>query len=134
MSVQIPESARDLLERPIIAVLVTVMPDGQPQVTPVWFDYDGHNLRVNTAEGRQKARNMSQNSKVTVLLLDPQNPYHWLEWRGHVAETHDETHGGRDHINTLSARYTGNPVFQGRGGSNERRIQYIIAPDRINAQ
>jgi|SRR5579859_3443709 len=133
MPVEIPDNARDLLERPIVAVLVTVMPDGQPQANPVWFDFDGQYLRVNTAEGRQKAKNMARNSKVTILILDPQNGYHWLEWRGHIVQVNDETHGGRDHINALSQRYRGEPVYKGMV-PNENRIQYLIAADRIRVQ
>ncbi|MEP7286667.1 MAG: PPOX class F420-dependent oxidoreductase [Chloroflexota bacterium] len=133
MSVQIPESATDLLESPLVCTVTTVMPNGQPQVTAVWFDFDGANIRINTAEGRQKARNLKLNSKVTVFILDPQNAYHFVEWRGHVAEIKSEEEGGRDHINALSLRYRGTPVYKGQV-ENERRIMYVIDPDKIRAQ
>ena len=133
MTVSIPEQAKDLLERPLICTVATVMPDGQPQVTAVWFDFDGQNLRINTAEGRQKARNMQVNSKVTVFILDPQNPFHFIEWRGHVAEIKNEENGGRDHINGLSKRYRNDPVYKGQV-EGERRILYIIPADKINAR
>ncbi len=133
MSVQVPEIARDLLDRPLTCVLVTMMPDGQPQATPVWFDFDGENIRINTALGRQKARNMTVGSKVTISIIDPENDGHWLEWRGHVAETKDEAHGAREHMNGLSMRYRGEPVFV-TDAKNELRQMYLIAGDKINAQ
>ncbi len=133
MTVSIPEAAKDLLEKPIICTVATVMPDGQPQVTAVWFDFDGEYIRLNTAEGRQKARNMKLNSKVTVFILDPQNGYHLLEWRGHVAQIKTEHEGGRDHINQLSLKYRGNPVYKGMV-ENEKRIMYYIAADKVRGQ
>jgi PPOX class probable F420-dependent enzyme len=133
MSVTIPEAALALLNRPLICVVITVMPDGQPQATPVWFDFDGTNIRFNTAEGRQKARNAVKNSKVTVSIVDPQNPSHWLEWRGHVAEVLDEAHGSRDHMNALAKRYTGKDVYES-ANPDEKRLQIVIAADKINAQ
>jgi len=132
MAAEIPEKALDLLQKPIVCVLITVMPDGQPQATPVWFDFDGTHIRVNTADGRQKARNMERNSKVTVSIVDPQNGYHWLEWRGHVADIKDESQGARDHINSLSKRYLGRDVYEGQS-PDEHRQMYVIEADKINA-
>jgi PPOX class probable F420-dependent enzyme len=132
-AVTISEAARDLLERPLICTVATVMPDGQPHLTAVWYDFDGENIRINTAEGRQKARNLKRNAKVTIFILDPQNAYHWLEWRGHVSEVKNEEEGGREHINGLSRRYRGDPVYKGVV-PNERRITYVIAADKIRAQ
>jgi len=132
MTTPIPDTAHDLLSRPITAGLITVMPDGQPQATPVWFDFDGENIRVNTAEGRQKTRNMARDSKVTLLIIDPQNPFHWLEWRGHVAEICDAENGAVEHIRVLSNRYTGSADYQ--IAPDEQRVMVIIAADKINAQ
>jgi PPOX class probable F420-dependent enzyme len=132
MPAVIPDTVRDLLERPIVAAAVTVMTDGQPQATPVWFDHDGTYFRINTAEGRQKARNLARNSKVTLLVIDPQNPFHWIEVRGHVAQVNDEEHGGRAHINALSLKYRGDPDYKGMV-PGERRLQYLIEADKINA-
>jgi len=132
MAIQLPDNAHDLLSRPIVAALITVMPDGQPQATPVWFDFDGENIRVNTAEGRQKARNMSRDSKVTVFLLDPQNPYHWLEWRGHVVDVREASQGAIEHMGLLSMRYTGSPEY--KLDPEEKRLMYVIAADKINAR
>ena len=81
------------------------MPNGQPQATPVWVDYDGEFVRVNSARGRQKDRNMERNPHVTVLAIDPDNPYRWMEIRGIVEHISEE--GGLDHINKLSKKYRG---------------------------
>ncbi len=133
MAVPVPENVRDLLDRPLTCALITVMPDGQPQATPVWYDFDGANVRVNTAEGRQKARNMQRDSKVTVSIIDPQNPFHWIEIRGHIADIKDEANGARDHINGLSARYGQGPVYKGQQ-PNEVRNLYVIEPDKVNGR
>jgi len=132
MAVQIPDSQRDLFERPLLCTLTTINPDGQPHSVPVWCDFDGTNVRVNAPGMTRKARNMKKGSKVTVTVLDPQNGGHWIEVMGHVIEIRDESHGARDHINSLSKRYTGNPVYQGQGRSNETRIMYLIEPDKVH--
>ncbi len=128
----IPDSHKDLLERPVIVSLATVLPDGQPQVTPVWVDYDGEFLRVNSAAGRQKDRNMRRNRKVTIMALDPDNGYRWLEVRGEVVEI-DES-AGLEHIHRLSAKYRNQPDYyasmpQMRG--KEQRVMYKIRPIKV---
>jgi PPOX class probable F420-dependent enzyme len=131
----IPASTHDLFERPLLCALSTTNPDGQPHTVPVWVDYDGTYVRVNCPASTRKARNMKQGTKVTLMVLDPQNAGHWIEVQGHVTEIKDEAHGARDHINALSQKYTGNPVYQGRGGStNENRLMYYIAPDKTNGR
>jgi PPOX class probable F420-dependent enzyme len=135
MSVSIPDSYKDLLEGPVVVVLVTVMPDGQPQATPVWCNTDGTHVLINTARGRQKDRNLRANPKATVLAIDPKNPYRWMEIRGLVTEITEE--GALDHINALSKLYTGSGDFyaqnpQARG--QETRVTYQITPVRITAR
>lgn len=132
MSAIIPEQFRDLLERPIIVTLVTIMPDGQPQASPVWFSYDGEHIWVNTARGRQKDKNMTERPRVTLLSVDPENPYRYLEVRG-VIDGVDEA-AGLDHINALSQRYRGiadyyssNPQMRGK----EQRVVYKVRPTRV---
>jgi PPOX class probable F420-dependent enzyme len=134
MAVQIPDSTRDLFERPILCALSTINPDGQPHIVPVWCDFDGTYVRVNSPAASRKARNMSVGTKVTALLIDPQQFYHWIEVMGHVIEIRDEQHGARDHINSLSQKYTGNAVYQGYGNSNIDRMMYIIEPDKVNGR
>jgi PPOX class probable F420-dependent enzyme len=135
MTAKIPLEYRDLLEGPVVVSLVTIMPDGQPQATPIWCDYDGEHVIVNTARGRQKDRNMTANPNVVVLAIDPQNPYRWIEVRCTVASSSEE--GAIDVINGLSKLYRGNedyyasmPDLRGK----ETRVTYKIRPDRINAR
>ena len=105
MATAIPEKFSDLLQKKAFANLATLMPDGEPQVTPVWFDYDGQNIRVNTAKGRQKDRNMRRDPRVSLAIMDPENPYRYLEIRGTVA---DITQDGADaHIDSLAKKYLG---------------------------
>jgi PPOX class probable F420-dependent enzyme len=132
MPVTIPDDYRDLLERPIVVTLVTLMPDNQPQASPVWVSYDGEHVWINTARNRQKDRNMAARPQVTVVSVDPKNPYRYLEVRGVVDETTEE--GAVDHINSLSARYrgvedyyAGNPAQRGK----ETRVIYKIKPTRV---
>ncbi len=127
----IPDKLRDLFEKPIAAGLATLMPNGQPQVTPVWVDYDGEYVRVNTARGRQKDRNMGKRAKVTLLLIDPSNMYHWAEVRGHIAEVTEQ--GAEAHIDSLSKKYTGNPKYKKQNPA-EVRVMYKIMPDKVNGQ
>lgn len=133
MAAAIPDNFRDLFEKPVVVSVATVMPNGQPQVTPVWIDLEGGNLRVNTARGRQKDKNMTPGAKVTVLAIDPQNPYRWIEVRGTVV---DETEvGAVDHINLLSAKYRGNPDYYSaypERRTQETRVIYRIEPTRVN--
>jgi len=84
MAEQIPVDALDLFEKPALANLATVMPDGTPHLTPVWVDYDGTHILINTVRGRRKERNMHQRPQVGLTIVDPANPWHWLSIRGHV--------------------------------------------------
>src|SRR5207253_4300596 len=81
----IPPEFLDLVTtKKAFANLATVMPNGSPQVTPVWFDFDGKYLRVNSARGRVKDKNMRHDPRVALSILDPDNPYRHLEIRGRV--------------------------------------------------
>ena len=105
MSNTIPENMRDLFVKKALAHLATLMPDGSPQVTPVWCDFDGRYVRVNTAIGRQKDKNLVRDGRVALSITDPDNPYRYLEVRGRVIE---RTQTGADaHIDSLSQKYLG---------------------------
>jgi len=126
---QIPDAYKDLFDRPILIALATVQPDGQPQVTPVWGDYaDGH-VRVNTAAGRQKYRNLKERPQVTVLVVDPDNGQRYIEVRGKVAEVIEDD---PSLINKLSNDYIGTdyPWFQ----EGEVRVTFLIEPEKVVAQ
>ena len=133
MPAEIPASVLDLLgERPLVCALCTINPDGQPHTVPVWFDYDGTNIRVNSPDSARKARNMNVGTKVTVLVIDPQNDYHWVEIMGHVATIHTEAEGGRAHINALSKKYRGDPEYKSWDGRSDNRVMYVIECDKVH--
>lgn len=132
MSLPIPENFHDLFNRPILAAFTTINPDGQPHTVPVWIDYDGEYARVNSPARTKKARNVQANSKVSLLIIDPENRYHWIEIQGTIGEVRDEAHGARDHINKLSEKYTENPVYQGFGPGSQDRLMYVIEATKIN--
>lgn len=129
MTDPIPDDKRDLLDGPVVVTLVTLLPDGQPQATPVWCSYDGTHILVNSAKGRRKDRNMRTDPRVTIMALDPANPYRYLEVRGVVVEITED--GALEHINALSKQYFGREDFF--NGDEERRrsetrVIYKIKP------
>lgn len=130
MPQQIPKEYRDLLERPAFAHLATIMPDGSPQVTPVWCDFDGTYVIVNSAKGRVKDRNMRANPHVALSIMDPENPYRYLEVRGRVAEI-TET-GAEAHIDKMAKKYLGLDAFANKK-PDETRVMYKIAPERFSS-
>ena len=98
---EVAEKYSDLLsQKKAFATLATLMPDGSPQVTPVWFDYQNGVLRVNTAKGRTKARNLKPGVPVAVAIMDPDNPYRYVQVRGRVARVAEE--GADAHIDQLA--------------------------------
>ena len=134
MSLPIPEKFHDLFSRPLLCVLTTVNPNGQPHSVPVWCDFDGERVRVNAPAATKKARNLKVNPKLSLLVMDPQNAGHWIEIQGHIGELIDEAHGARDHINKLSKKYTGNAVYQAYGASGIGRQMYVIEALKINGR
>lgn len=121
----IPESFQDLLRDDVkaFAFLGTIMPDGSPQVTPVWFNVEGDYLLVNSAEGRQKDRNMRARPKVAVTIMDPKHPYRYLQVRGKVVEI--DAARGAAHIHQLSHKYRGHDYDIPPG---MQRVTYKILP------
>ena len=129
MSQVIPEKYADLFQKKAFANLATVMPDGTPQVTPVWVDFDGKHVIVNSARGRRKDKNMNQNSSVALSIMDPDNPYRYLEVRGRVAEITEE--GADQHIDKMAKKYMGVDKYPYRQ-SGEVRVMYKIEPKRTS--
>lgn len=126
----IPDSHKVLFEKPIVANLATTMPSGLVQVNPVWVDYDGTYVRFNSAQGRQKDKNVKKNGVATLLLIDPENDYFWVEIRGRVVDiTHE---GADDHIDSLAKKYTGREKYPWRR-PGEVRLTYKVQPERVNA-
>jgi PPOX class probable F420-dependent enzyme len=122
----IPAAFHDLLtDKKAFANLATIMPDGSPQVTPVWFDFTNGRIRVNTAKGRTKARNMAEGSRVALAILDPDNAYRYLQIRGKVV--HVTEAGAAAHIDSLAKKYLGKDVYPWHS-PNEVRVIYEIEP------
>ena len=120
----------DLFQKKAFANLSTLMPDGSPQVTPVWIDYDGKHLLFNSALGRVKDKNVRRDPRVSVSIQDPDNPYRYLEIRGRVVEITQS--GADEHINKLAQKYLGQAVYPYRQ-PGEVRVLYKIEPVKFNS-
>lgn len=110
MTTPIPESHLDLLTRPIHGVLTTLMPDGQPQSSLVWCDYDGECACVNTSRERQKGQNLRADPRVTLLVVDPEDTARYLEIRGEAELVED---GALAHLDAVTRAYTRHPCYYG---------------------
>jgi PPOX class probable F420-dependent enzyme len=128
MATTIPEKYRDLFTKQAFAHLGTLMPDGSPQVTPVWVDYDGNHIRVNTAKGRIKDKNMRRNKKVALSITDPENPYRHVAVQGVVDDITEQ--GADAHIDSLAKKYLGKDKYPFRQ-PGEVRVIYKIRPEKI---
>lgn len=134
MSATIPESHRELLAGPVVVTLVTLMPDGQPQATPVWCKLEGDEILVNSQPGRRKDLNIRANNKVTVMALDPRDPYRYVEVRGEVTHINEDDEAL---IDELARLYTGAESYFGDFASDRersRRVTYRITARRVLTQ
>ncbi len=122
----IPATHRDILDKRSFAHVATVNEQGIPQVTPVWIDYDGNYVLMNSAKGRKKDRNMRSQPVIAMSIQDPDNPYRYLGLQGKITEITEE--GGYDHINKLSHKYNGKDYPKNPG---EVRVIYKIEPTRV---
>src|SRR5271155_1474839 len=128
----IPNEFLDLLQqKKAFPSLATIMPDGSPQVTPVWFDYEGGAIRVNTAKGRVKARNMKEGAPVALSIMDPDNPYRYIQIRGRVGHVAEE--GASAHIDSLAKKYLGKDKYPW-AQPGQVRITFEIQPTAVQAQ
>lgn len=123
----LPEDYLDLLIKPNFANIATVKPDGSPHVTPVWIDYDEETNKVliNTAKGRVKHRNMEHNPKVSLSIMDKENPYRYLMIEGKVEKITED--GAVDHINSLAKKYMGKDEYPKPEG--QVRLKIVIDPE-----
>ena len=128
---QLPDKFQDLVgpEKKAIAALGLVLKDGTPQVTPMWFDYDGTHFIFNTARGRVKDRIMHRHPSVAFAIQDPQNPYRYVQVRGRVVEETEE--GAYEQICKLNQKYQGNPNYPRNKG--EQRVTYRILAERFTS-
>lgn len=130
MAAPIPEKYLDLFQKKAFANLATLMEDGTPQVTPVWCDFDGKNVLVNTAKGRVKDRNMQRDPRVSLSIMDPDNPYRYVEVRGRVSGSTQQ--GADDHIDKMAKKYLGVDKYPYRS-AGEVRVIYKIQPEKISS-
>jgi len=130
MPAEISPGVRKLLQEPNFAHLATLMPDGSPQVTPVWVDFDGTHILVNTAEGRQKPRNVRRDRRVALDVVSQQNPYAHAAVRGRVVAVTSE--GADEHIDSLARKYLGQDKYPYRQ-PGERRVIFKIEPDHVTS-
>ena len=122
----IPEKYRDLFTKKAFASLATLMPDGRPQVTPVWCDVEGDLVIINTAKGRQKDRNLRRDPRVALSIIDPDNPYRYLELRGQVVEITEQ--GAAAHIDKMAKKYLGVDKYPYKN-PDEVRVMFKIQPE-----
>jgi len=137
MSKLIPESHRDLLEEAVNVVLTTIMPDGQPQTTPIWCNMEGEFVLINTMREFRKAKNMHANPMVTLLAYRLKEPLRNIEVRGRVVEMSEE--GALDHLNELNLLYGAGPNFFGDSVAAELRHKFTpvkvkIKPVRVRVE
>jgi PPOX class probable F420-dependent enzyme len=128
----IPESHRDLLRDNVKAFvyLATLMADGSPQVTPIWFNTDGEHILINSAKGRVKDRNMHRDPRVTLCIQDPTNPYRYIQIRGKIIEITEA--GADNHIDALTLKYRGIPKYPSRQ-PGEVRVKYTVQIEKVDA-
>jgi PPOX class probable F420-dependent enzyme len=122
---KLSEKQIELLRKPNLAIVATVRPDGTPQLTPTWVDTDGEQVLVNTAEGRWKTRYLRRDPRISVTVVDRDDPYDWVSVTGTAELTHD---GAEEHIHKLSHKYRGKDYDSPK---DPQRILVRITPDRV---
>ena len=125
---KIPDQYKDLFSKVAFANLATLMQDGRPQVSPVWCDFDGSNIWVNSAKGRVKDKNMRRNKRVALSIQDPDNAYRHLDVQGEVTEITEQ--GADAHIDKLAKKYLGKDKYPFRQ-PGEVRVIYKIRPEKV---
>lgn len=130
MPAAIPEKFQDLFQKKAFANLATIMSDGKPHVTPVWCDFDGRHVIVNSAKGRVKDRNMRRDPRVSLVVVDPDNPYRYVQLQGRVVEITED--GADQHIDKMAKKYMGVDKYPLRQ-PGEVRVMYKIEPERTSS-
>ncbi len=139
MTACIPESHLDLVDGPFYVALTTVMPDGQPQTTPIWCSREGDLILINTMKDFRKQKNMRQNPKVSLIIYDPKQPLRHIEIRGLVVEMTEE--GAAEHLDLLTQLYMNKPDAKFFGDSVaaelaalHRPVKVVIQPTRVRTE
>lgn len=120
---QIPEDYRDLLETPALIHVATIGPGGEPQSNPVWFDWDGEHIKFSQTKTRQKYKNVGRDPRIAVSLVDPENPYRYLEIRGQVTKIEEDP--DLDFINAMAKKYLGMDEYPYHQPGDERVVLYV---------
>ncbi|HLF69314.1 MAG TPA: PPOX class F420-dependent oxidoreductase, partial [Gaiellaceae bacterium] len=123
------DAERAFLESPFVGVVTTLHPDGSPQSTVVWVDVDDEGPSINTAYGRVKPRNLARDPRVSLVVVDPGDPYRWVKVSG-TGTLVDE--GADEHIDRLSKKYTGRDVYANHDPDHPR-LKVTITPERVDA-
>ena len=119
----IPEGYRDLLDTTALAHVATIGPDGEPQNNPVWFDWDGEHIKISQTKTRQKHRNLTRDPRIALSIVDPENPYRYLEVRGEVVRVDEDP--DIDFISSLAKKYMGVDRYPYHQPGDERIILFI---------
>ncbi len=132
----LPETYRRLLESGVTAAMATINADNLPQLTPVWVNHDGTHLNLNSVRGRLKDRNLRARPDVSLMLVNPENPYHWITVYGRVEEIIDEDDPAKgkqatDNIDDLAEIYVNQRPYPFRDPKGETRVLYKVRPTRI---
>jgi PPOX class probable F420-dependent enzyme len=129
MAKDIPQAYLDLFKKPAFASLATLNPDGSPQVTPVWADFDGTHVLVNTARGRVKHRNLEREPRVAISIFDPDNPYRYVGIQGRVTEMTENCADA--HIDKMAKKYLNKDTYPFRQ-PGEVRVLVKIRPEKVH--
>ncbi len=119
----IPESHEDLLESNALAHVATIGPEGEPQVNPVWFGWDGARLKFSQTKKRQKYRNLGREPRIAISIVDPENPYRYLEVRGRVDRIEEDPN--LDFINSMAKKYLGADEYPNHQPGDERVVIHV---------
>ena len=124
---ELTEEQKKFLKEGHLAVVATLRDDGTPQLTPTWIDAEDGRVLFNTAEGRAKPKNLRRDPRVSICVVDRQNPYRWLSITGTADLEHE---GAEEHIDVLAHRYTGRETYG--VGPDEERVIVRVQPERVH--
>lgn len=126
----IPQQHEKILHSDALAHVATIGPKGEPQTTPVWFGWDGTHLFFSQTKGRQKYRNVKRNPQIAISIVDPQNPYHYLELRGKVVRIDEDPDYA--FINSMAKKYMGKDTYYD-GPTNDERVVIVVEPEHTTS-
>ena len=122
----VPQEFADLLRTTTVAHIATIGPKGEPQITPVWFDWDGNTIRFSQTKARQKFRNLQRDPRIALSIVDPNNPYRYLEIRGKVVRIEEDP--DLHFLNAMTKRYLGRDTYPWHQPGDEHFV-IVIQPE-----